>query len=95
MADSELQGEASQNAAEGAPPSSSGEAQSTSKPVISGAPVEDPAHAAKRAKKEEAKVENPVVFFDVQIGGQEVGRIKIELFADSCPKTAENFRYSQ
>eukprot|EP00036_Acanthoecidae_sp_10tr_P009499 CAMPEP_0182919552 /NCGR_PEP_ID=MMETSP0105_2-20130417/2811_1 /TAXON_ID=81532 ORGANISM="Acanthoeca-like sp., Strain 10tr" /NCGR_SAMPLE_ID=MMETSP0105_2 /ASSEMBLY_ACC=CAM_ASM_000205 /LENGTH=173 /DNA_ID=CAMNT_0025056761 /DNA_START=39 /DNA_END=560 /DNA_ORIENTATION=- len=36
--------------------------------------------------------ENPIVFFDVQIGGQDVGRIKFELFADTCPKTAENFR---
>ncbi|XP_061457069.1 peptidyl-prolyl cis-trans isomerase H isoform X2 [Rhineura floridana] len=35
---------------------------------------------------------NPVVFFDVTIGGQEVGRMKVELFADVVPKTAENFR---
>ncbi|KAM9211630.1 peptidyl-prolyl cis-trans isomerase H-like isoform 5-T11 [Leptosomus discolor] len=35
---------------------------------------------------------NPVVFFDVAIGGQEVGRMKMELFADVVPKTAENFR---
>jgi peptidyl-prolyl isomerase H (cyclophilin H) len=35
---------------------------------------------------------NPVVFFDVSIGGMPAGRIKIELFADVCPKTAENFR---
>ncbi|XP_074780633.1 peptidyl-prolyl cis-trans isomerase H-like [Athene noctua] len=35
---------------------------------------------------------NPVVFFDVTIGGQEVGRMKIELFADVVPKTAANFR---
>lgn len=35
---------------------------------------------------------NPIVFFDVSIGGQEVGRIKMELFADVVPKTAENFR---
>ena len=35
---------------------------------------------------------NPVVFFDVTRGGQAVGRIKMELFADVCPKTAENFR---
>ena len=35
---------------------------------------------------------NPVVFFDVSIGGQEIGRMKIELFADIAPKTAENFR---
>jgi peptidyl-prolyl isomerase H (cyclophilin H) len=35
---------------------------------------------------------NPVVFFDVSIGGVGVGRIKMELFADVCPRTAENFR---
>lgn len=35
---------------------------------------------------------NPVVFFDVSIAGVSAGRIKIELFADICPKTAENFR---
>lgn len=35
---------------------------------------------------------NPVVFFDVTVGGVEAGRIKMELFADVCPKTAENFR---
>ncbi len=35
---------------------------------------------------------NPIVFFDVSIGGQEIGRMKIELFADVVPKTAENFR---
>jgi hypothetical protein len=35
---------------------------------------------------------NPIVFFDISIGGTEVGRIKMELFADVVPKTAENFR---
>lgn len=35
---------------------------------------------------------NPVVFFDISIGGQNVGRMKMELFADIVPKTAENFR---
>ncbi|KAK9829648.1 hypothetical protein WJX72_007086 [[Myrmecia] bisecta] len=35
---------------------------------------------------------NPIVFFDVTIGGQPAGRIKMELFADVAPKTAENFR---
>jgi peptidylprolyl isomerase len=34
---------------------------------------------------------NPVVFFDMTIGGQPAGRIEMELFADTCPKTAENF----
>jgi hypothetical protein len=68
------------------------ETPAASVPVISGAPVEDPGHAAKKVKKDEKLAENPVVFFDIQIGGQDVGRIKMELFADSCPKTAENFR---
>ncbi|KAI8801236.1 peptidyl-prolyl cis-trans isomerase H [Cladochytrium replicatum] len=36
--------------------------------------------------------ENPVVFMDISIGGQPAGRLKMELFADVCPRTAENFR---
>ena len=35
---------------------------------------------------------NPVVFFDITIGGVPSGRIKMELFSDETPKTAENFR---
>lgn len=35
---------------------------------------------------------NPVVFMDVSIAGMPQGRLKIELFADVVPKTAENFR---
>ncbi|KAL0491496.1 peptidyl-prolyl isomerase H [Acrasis kona] len=35
---------------------------------------------------------NPIVFFDITIGGHAAGRIKMELFADVAPKTAENFR---
>merc|ERR1712227_897323 len=38
------------------------------------------------------KMSNPIVFFDVGIDNQVVGRITIELFADKVPKTAENFR---
>jgi len=34
----------------------------------------------------------PRVFLDVSIGGSPAGRIVIELRADVCPKTAENFR---
>ncbi|KAL1261845.1 hypothetical protein QQF64_007110, partial [Cirrhinus molitorella] len=36
--------------------------------------------------------DNPRVFFDVDIGGEKVGRVVFELFADVVPKTAENFR---
>lgn len=35
---------------------------------------------------------NPVVFFDMTVGGSDVGRITFELYADVVPKTAENFR---
>eukprot|EP01130_Rhizamoeba_saxonica_P014974 TRINITY_DN6624_c1_g1_i1.p1 TRINITY_DN6624_c1_g1~~TRINITY_DN6624_c1_g1_i1.p1 ORF type:complete len:244 (+),score=58.12 TRINITY_DN6624_c1_g1_i1:50-733(+) len=42
--------------------------------------------------KEIAIMPNPVVFFDISVGGQELGRIKMELFADDVPRTAENFR---
>merc|ERR1719232_2568335 len=38
--------------------------------------------------------ENPRVFMDISIGGRQPskGRVEIELFANICPKTAENFR---
>jgi peptidylprolyl isomerase len=35
---------------------------------------------------------NPRVFFDITIGGKPAGRITFELYADTVPKTAENFR---
>ncbi|CEP10452.1 hypothetical protein, partial, partial [Parasitella parasitica] len=38
------------------------------------------------------KTERPVVFFDVSIGDVAVGRMKMELFSDIVPRTAENFR---
>ena len=44
------------------------------------------------ASGESSKKQNPVVFFDVSIGGKDAGRIKMELFADVVPNTAENFR---
>eukprot|EP01112_Ceratiomyxa_fruticulosa_P019785 TRINITY_DN6564_c0_g2_i3.p1 TRINITY_DN6564_c0_g2~~TRINITY_DN6564_c0_g2_i3.p1 ORF type:complete len:175 (-),score=13.73 TRINITY_DN6564_c0_g2_i3:66-590(-) len=40
----------------------------------------------------EGSKDNPIVFFDVSMGGHNIGRIKIELFHDIVPKTAENFR---
>ncbi|XP_020584369.1 peptidyl-prolyl cis-trans isomerase [Phalaenopsis equestris] len=35
---------------------------------------------------------NPRVFFDMTIGASPAGRIVMELFADTTPRTAENFR---
>lgn len=35
---------------------------------------------------------NPKVIFDMTVGGADVGRIVMELRADICPSTAENFR---
>ena len=36
--------------------------------------------------------DNPIVFLDVALGDTTLGRVKIELFANIVPKTAENFR---
>ena len=36
--------------------------------------------------------ERPRVFFDLSVGGQPAGRVVFELFPDSAPKSAENFR---
>eukprot|EP00922_Rhytidocystis_sp_ex-Travisia-forbesii_P021767 GHVS01031877.1.p1 GENE.GHVS01031877.1~~GHVS01031877.1.p1 ORF type:complete len:202 (-),score=43.12 GHVS01031877.1:1138-1743(-) len=36
--------------------------------------------------------DNPVVFFDVSVGSHSLGTIRMELFKDVVPKTAENFR---
>jgi len=36
--------------------------------------------------------DNPVVYFDVSIGGKPAGRIQMELFMDAVPATSENFR---
>jgi peptidylprolyl isomerase len=38
------------------------------------------------------KKTNPVCYFDVIIGSNPIGRISIQLFAEKCPKTVENFR---
>jgi peptidyl-prolyl isomerase H (cyclophilin H) len=35
---------------------------------------------------------HPVVFFDISLAGTRIGRLKMELFSDICPKTCENFR---
>ncbi|XP_054941758.1 peptidyl-prolyl cis-trans isomerase D isoform X2 [Physeter macrocephalus] len=47
-------------------------------------------HASPQAKP--SNPSNPRVFLDVDVGGERVGRIVLELFADIVPKTAENFR---
>ena len=41
---------------------------------------------------EAASEKNPRVYFDMEIGGEAAGRITMELFASTVPKTAENFR---
>jgi peptidylprolyl isomerase len=48
--------------------------------------------AARAADKPSVNPMNPQVFLDISIGDQPAGRIEIELFADTCPKTAENYR---
>ncbi|EON64914.1 hypothetical protein W97_04148 [Coniosporium apollinis CBS 100218] len=51
-----------------------------------------PAAAPSRKVASPSNPMNPVVYFDVAIGGQPVGRIQLELFVNVVPATAENFR---
>ena len=39
-----------------------------------------------------SSVNNPRVFFDIEIGGKPQGRVVMELFRNIVPRTAENFR---
>eukprot|EP00854_Cymbomonas_tetramitiformis_P003211 gene3211-4057_t len=39
-----------------------------------------------------ASKKNPKVYFDIQVGRSHLGRVTMELYADSVPRTAENFR---
>ncbi len=39
-----------------------------------------------------ANPSNPIVYFDMEIGGTPAGRIEMELRQDVVPRTAENFR---
>eukprot|EP00980_Cylindrotheca_fusiformis_P028265 scaffold22589_cov138-Cylindrotheca_fusiformis.AAC.28 len=51
-------------------------------------------HATQRSfsRSTAALMANPQVYFDMEVGGEDVGRITFELNADVVPKTAENFR---
>jgi hypothetical protein len=42
--------------------------------------------------EEASNEKNPRVYFDMEVGGEKAGRVTIELFASTVPKTAENFR---
>jgi peptidylprolyl isomerase len=58
-----------------------------------GSPPEvDPADEAAYNAPLDVNAANPVVFFDIQVGGADLGRIEMELKADIVPKTADNFR---
>lgn len=35
---------------------------------------------------------NPIVFFDITVGGAPLGRVKMELFKAAAPRAVENFR---
>lgn len=50
-------------------------------------------HASQRSfsRATAALMANPQVYFDMEVGGEDVGRITFELRADVAPKTAENF----
>ncbi|XP_019092254.1 PREDICTED: peptidyl-prolyl cis-trans isomerase-like [Camelina sativa] len=51
-----------------------------------------PAETTSKFPDPSLKTANPRVFFDMTVGGKPAGRIVMELFADTTPRTAENFR---
>eukprot|EP01083_Nonionella_stella_P075488 205256_1 len=50
------------------------------------------ADGAAKGGSQHHNITNPVCYFDIDIGNNEIGRIEIEVFMDIAPKTAENFR---
>mmetsp|Transcript_22331 Transcript_22331/g.30490 ORF Transcript_22331/g.30490 Transcript_22331/m.30490 type:complete len:197 (-) Transcript_22331:284-874(-) len=54
--------------------------------------VDEVAEKAYRCPLGEPNPANPKVYFDIEVGGKDLGRIEMELKADVTPKTAENFR---
>ena len=51
-----------------------------------------PASGIRSYSQSQISMANPQVFFDMEVGGEDLGRITFELRADVAPKTAENFR---
>ena len=51
-----------------------------------------PSHLDEVPIQEASNEKNPKVYFEMEIGGVKAGRITMELFASTVPKTAENFR---
>eukprot|EP00607_Mallomonas_marina_P007259 CAMPEP_0182417140 /NCGR_PEP_ID=MMETSP1167-20130531/1543_1 /TAXON_ID=2988 /ORGANISM="Mallomonas Sp, Strain CCMP3275" /LENGTH=190 /DNA_ID=CAMNT_0024590461 /DNA_START=91 /DNA_END=663 /DNA_ORIENTATION=+ len=47
---------------------------------------------ARAYSKTSISMANQKVFFDIDVGGKDAGRITFDLFTDVTPKTAENFR---
>ncbi|CAN0149145.1 unnamed protein product [Pylaiella littoralis] len=50
------------------------------------------AAASRQSSRQTLAMANPKVFFEIEAGGKDMGRITLELRADVVPKTAENFR---
>lgn len=56
--------------------------------------LQPPLPSSARRTMADRDLDNPRVFFDISIAGEEAGRIVMTLFADVVPKTAENFRWA-
>jgi peptidylprolyl isomerase len=61
-------------------------------PLVFLAMAESSAHADDAKPHYPVNPSNPKVFFEITIGDKVAGKVEMELFADACPKTAENFR---
>lgn len=73
-----------------------GQSTEMARPVQSGTSVKNdiniPVVGEGATVKAQRSPDNPIVYFDIAIGGKPVGRIQMELFLDVVPATTENFR---
>ena len=60
--------------------------------ITGGGDVSDTKGRPTPKKDDPPKEGNPIIFMDIDLGGERLGRVAFELFADEVPKTAENFR---
>ncbi len=62
------------------------------KPAMDVEPFEKTDDNSKVLSDHQSDKPNPIVFFDLTVAGDPVGRVVMELFANVVPQTAENFR---
>ncbi|KAJ4290358.1 Peptidyl-prolyl cis-trans isomerase-like 1 [Kalmusia sp. IMI 367209] len=69
-----------------------GEATESARPAQPAGSTQQAPTQTGTTEKTAKDLENPVMYFDISIGGRVAGRIQMKLFLDVVPATTENFR---